>query len=209
MELPAAEILVKVQRICRQWRAVFDWSTAIQQVLFFKPVSGRLHYPSLMVHTAAGAYVRYFDDQECAGANTTEGIKPIENPAYHFAEKFRGSEDTEAPLPSWTGQLLTQPPLAFCNIVPGAAPHYRIDGESLGVMLPQLVYLPQHGTLQGIWRWRDNDQWNWREEPARRSLWRMKHAEDTSEDDHRVIYCDDEHENEEEGIEDDDGVSSP
>jgi hypothetical protein len=39
MELSFSDVLVNVQRVCREWKGVIGWSLPVQQALFMRPIS--------------------------------------------------------------------------------------------------------------------------------------------------------------------------
>lgn len=164
LELPPREILVNVQRTCRQWKAVVDGSTAAQQALFFKPISDqRLHYEA-------------WNDEEDAypgltTQETLEGARPVASPisftgrgCWCRLREIMSRPGMDHPNASWKRQLLTQPPLAGCSVWRAYGPFWRvveIEGAESGMMAAQLRDQAYDrricGVVQGQRTWQTTD----------------------------------------------------
>ncbi|KAF2166645.1 hypothetical protein M409DRAFT_23276 [Zasmidium cellare ATCC 36951] len=111
-ELPPRHLLVTVQQVCRQWQAVVNGSTPIQQALFFKPIAPI--YPRKIPQTK---YRYYFEEFINPNANIT---------CYHpiYIRLLRDlvlhrplSPSFGHPDASWRRSLLSQPRLRSCEFL--------------------------------------------------------------------------------------------
>lgn len=122
-ELCMRDLLISVQRTCKQWKDAIDGSTRLQEALFFRPINKkRLVYRG---RTKTEHYQRWtndmtdrpFSDSSCPIYEhpiVTNKCSKIEN--YGRDWYLNPERDIMGrPEASWRRQLITQPPLAELN----------------------------------------------------------------------------------------------
>lgn len=121
MELPPRRFLISVQRVCRQWQAVIQSSTPIQQALFLKPIA-----PIYLRKIPQSKHRYYFHMSE---------TDPDAAICYHPAFiQLLNDRCKHRPLPpsfgyrhaSWRRSLLSHPPL---GIILGETADDSSDGD--------------------------------------------------------------------------------
>lgn len=113
LQLDVCDVIVAVTRTCKQWKAIVEGSTKLQQLLFSKPISSNL--------------LQYFDDhtqypQDITGRWSTSaddfGIHKIfSHPLLTFMSDWHSWDDLNweairRPEASWKKALATQPPVS-------------------------------------------------------------------------------------------------
>jgi hypothetical protein len=117
LELPVRQILVNVQRVCRQWKAVVDGSTPLQQALFFKPTTTE---PLSLVENRQFPYweSKNFKTADPGGTERKRHLAelPVITQIVHDHQELLKITALSYPNASWRRMLLTQPPINTCNV---------------------------------------------------------------------------------------------
>ncbi|KAK4615849.1 hypothetical protein CLAFUW4_10323 [Fulvia fulva] len=176
LNLPARDLLTKAQRVSHHWRTNIQASSPIQQALFLKPINCT---PLAFRITGTKKLLARYNPNGVwtASPHHQDLVAPYGNP---FVDaKTSNGEAMMRPEASWRRMLVTQPPIASCNVqavegtglirtpqgtigqvVEGAGmvrTQHDAFGESNGVRLRQLAN--EHDLLDGNWCWKNVEGW--------------------------------------------------
>ena len=123
---------------------------------------------------------RHFRRINFTDQDTVEKIQPYEHPLVTnmIGNQQFSAEKRAQYVMSVRGQLLTQPPLAECAVMPASGCQTRsVRAGRLGVLacdlLSEILSLDdisnEHNTIQGWYGWRDGTR-RWKNKPARALL---------------------------------------
>ena len=122
------DLLVNVQRTCKQWKAVLDGSRKLQQAMFFQPITDQgVHYHSnSLVDNPSRVIAHPF-------------IQDLETEHLHDKYKYSKSAGLWRPDASWRRQLVSQPPASQLTV------HVRSDMELYRCGCGHQVYASELG----------------------------------------------------------------
>ncbi|CZT18393.1 uncharacterized protein RCC_04237 [Ramularia collo-cygni] len=119
-EICMRDLLISVQRTCKQWKSIIDASYRLQEALFFRPINKkRLVYCGNTEDERISVVV----DRKLIADVPEEASNPIyEHPIVtnkcskiRKYNPFPARQAMDHPQASWRRQLITQPPLAELN----------------------------------------------------------------------------------------------
>ena len=137
LELSITDLLCRVQKTCRRWKAVIDDSTPLQQALFLKPISHTLASSTLDFYTAPARH------RDSAPAAIVEHplLTRIGSGGTSLARLFSSNPDAvSCPEASWRKSFITQPPVADLRIyVTNEVEADRTIQNPSGILLGELI----------------------------------------------------------------------
>ena len=193
LELPPREILVSIQRTCRQFKAVVDGSKPLQQALFFEPIT--------KTQLKRVFWTRWGIDEDDGLACVNNDSRSHCILAHPLLDKvINGDSTTEAYCryagASWRRQLAFQPPVKHILVIMDefgiGEDELKADSVMQGIIVGQVAKMftenvrEYGGYIEGLDCWKQNA---FQDMPAKRLLEEVNIGAEVSRAEEQFAWC--------------------